>query len=517
MKEKEMAFTAAGVILLTALLAGLPAAAAPQQGEVSPATRSITAGKGQEPILLTVGGAVLESLKNNKAFIVQTFQPQITRTFEDQALSVFDPVLKGQISQGADRAPSVLTGDYTTTDATAASLSLDKTLTTGATVSLSANAQGSDSSAGTGATNLAMKLNQPLLRGAFPKVNLVSLQQARLDSRISDYELRGFAVTLVAQVEEAYWDYSIAMRNIAIVEDSLILSRRQLEETLERIRVGKLAEVERVAAEAEVALRQVELINARSTRESARLALLRLVSPSGGEPWDREVNLRDEPEAVLQGEVAPVDNYVRTAMRLRPDLNQARLQMERGDLELIKTRNGLLPKLDLFINLGKTGYSDSFGRSMSRVGDEGYDITAGLTVQFPLFNRAAKADNRRASLTRQQSEEAMGNLTQLAQVDVRKAHIEVRRQSEQITASAASRRLQEEKYRAETEKFRVGRSTSFLVSQAERDLLQSRVAEAQATVGYLKALVELYRLDGSILDRRGIQAPGDKPGGSGPG
>ncbi|MDP2268776.1 MAG: TolC family protein, partial [Deltaproteobacteria bacterium] len=142
--------------------------------------------------------------------------------------------------------------------------------------------------------------------------------------------------------------------------------------------------------------------------------------------------------------------------------------------------------------------------------------TAGLTVQFPLFNRAAEAGNLRASLTRQQSEEAMANLTQLAQVDVRKAHIEVRRQSEQITASAASRRLQEEKYRAETEKFRVGRSTSFLVSQAERDLLQSRVAEAQATVGYLKALVELYRLDGSILDRRGIQAPGAKSADSGP-
>jgi outer membrane protein TolC len=100
---------------------------------------------------------------------------------------------------------------------------------------------------------------------------------------------------------------------------------------------------------------------------------------------------------------------------------------------------------------------------------------------------------------------------QLAQMDVRKAHIEVRRQLAQISASAASRRLQEEKYRTETEKFRVGRSTSFLVSQAERDLLQSRVAEAQATVGYFKALVELYRLDGSILDRRDIQAPGNEP------
>jgi outer membrane protein len=508
MKGKRMVIAVGRVILLTSLLTtGSPLASA-QQGKVATAVVSITASQGQEPILLTVSGAVLESLKNNKAFIVQSIQPQITRTFEDNALSVFDPVVGGQISQGADRAPSARTGDYATTDSTAASLFLNKTLTTGATVSLEATAQGSDSSTGTGTTNLTAKLNQPLLKGAFREVNLVTLRQARLDSRISDYELRGYALTLVAQVEEAYWDYAIAIRNIAIFEESLLLSRRQLEDTLERIRVGKLADVERVAAEAEVALRQVDLINAKSAKESARLALLRLVSPSRGEPWDRNVNLGDEPKATLQGEVAPVDDYVRTAMRLRPDLNQARLQMERGDLELIKTKNGLLPKLDLFINLGKTGYSDSFSRSMSRVGDEGYGIAAGLTVQFPLFNRAAEADNRRALLTRQQLEEAMGNLTQLAQVDVRKAH---------IAASAASRRLQEEKYRAETEKFRVGRSTSFLVSQAERDLLQSRVAEVQATVGYLKALVELYRLDGSILDRRGIQAPGGKDGGYRPG
>jgi acyl-CoA thioesterase-1 len=57
----------------------------------------------------------------------------------------------------------------------------------------------------------------------------------------------GYALTLVAQVEEAYWDYAIAIKNIAIFEDSLLLSRRQFEDTLERIRVGKLADVERVA------------------------------------------------------------------------------------------------------------------------------------------------------------------------------------------------------------------------------------------------------------------------------
>ena len=55
----------------------------------------------------------------------------------------------------------------------------------------------------------------------------------------------------------------------------------------------------------------------------------------------------------------------------------------------------------------------------------------------------------------------------------RRAHIEVQRLWQQVAAPAATRRLQEVKLRAETETFRVGRSTTLLVAQAQRDLLQS--------------------------------------------
>ncbi len=88
---------------------------------------------------------------------------------------MFDPVLNGQISQKTERSPSALTDEYTTTDTTAASLSLDKALSTGGTVGLGVSTQGNDASEGTGTTRLSANLNQPVLRGAFPKVNLVSL------------------------------------------------------------------------------------------------------------------------------------------------------------------------------------------------------------------------------------------------------------------------------------------------------------------------------------------------------
>jgi outer membrane protein len=46
------------------------------------------------------------------------------------------------------------------------------------------------------------------------------------------------------------------------------------------------------------------------------------------------------------------------------------------------------------------------------------------------------------------------------------------------------------------------------VAQAQRDYVQAQIAEVQAKVAHLKALVDLYRLDGSLLDQRGIAAPG---------
>ena len=129
----------------------------------------------------------------------------------------------------------------------------------------------------------------------------------------------------------------------------------------------------------------------------------------------------------------------------------------------------------------------------------------------PLGNRAARARHTRAVISKQQSIKALENLIQLAQVDVRSAHVVVTSMHEQISATAATRKFQEEKLRVETEKFRVGKSTSLLVAQAQRDLVVSQIAEVRAIANYFKSLVALYRLEGSLLPRRGLAAPGADP------
>lgn len=482
--------------------------------EPQPASRPASAAhepSAAEPVAVTVDEAIVMALDRNRNLSVQRLDPSIVQTFEQEERAAFDPLLSAEAADAHERAPRT-GGGHVRTGETVVEAAVSQFLPTGTDVSagvstalLTGNLRSDQY-----VTRAGLSVTQALLRGAGLDFNLANVRQARLDTLASEYELRGFAEALVAQTERTYWDYALAQRTMEIVTNALTLAEQQRDEVQERIRVGSLAEIELAAAEAEVARRRENLINARSLLATTRLVLLRLLNPSDDDFWDRDVVLRTLP-VVPQVELDDVDVHVAIALRMRPDLNQARLGVQRNDLELVKTRNGLLPRLDLFVSLGKSGYADSFGESFARLDGEDYDVLAGVRFDYPPANRFAEARHERAAYSHERALRAVDNLAQLVQVDVRAAYIEVGRAGEQVTATAATRRFQEETLRAETEKFRVGKSTSFLVAQAQRDLLVSQISEVAAVVNHLQALIGLHLQEGSLLERRGITAPGAQP------
>ena len=484
-----------------------PGPSAPSPAEPAPAT--------PEAVSVGITQAVLTALENNPALIVQRYAPRINQTLEEQQRAVFDPDVTLDVTRQRSRTLQPGFGGLTATTAQADEVALGATqfLPTGTTVGLDAATRvthGSFAGDDFFASRLGVSVTQALLRGFGTEVNLASLRQARLDTLASEYELRGFAEALIAQVEQAYWNYALARRQIEIVHQSLRLAEQQLLETNERIRVGKLAPTERAAADAEVALRRQDLIAAQTAEEQGRLLLLRLMNPRVTGFWARDVVLLTPP-AETDPALEDVEQHVQVALRMRPDLNEARLRVSRGDLEIVRTKNGLLPRLDLFAALGKTGYADTFGRSVDALDDRGYDLLVGVSAEYPPANRDARARHQQAALSRDQAAEAVTNLVQLVQADVRGAYVDVVQSKAQVAASAVTRRLQEEKMRTEAAKLRVGKSTSILVAQAQRDLLAARIAEVQALVAHLQSQVEFYRLEGSLLERRGIACPGREP------
>ncbi len=476
-----------------------------------------------EPLRISREDAVMLALQNNRSLRVQRMDPIIAGTFEELERSAFDPNLFGETSYSRERTErfpdETLEVFSDRRDSFRNRFGIQQRLPTGTDVEAGLSHTLTESDRvdfSQHRVRAGVTVTQALLEGRGLDVNLAQIRQAQFDTLASEFELRGFAEALLADVESTYWDYVLALREVEIFEESVELAGRQLDATRERIEVGQLAETEIAAAEAEVALRRQALIDARSRVEILRLQLIRYLNPEPGEDaWDREIEVVDEP-SVPEVDLDEVRDHVQVALALRPEIHQAHLQLAGEGLQVVQTRNGLLPQLDFFVTLGKTGFADSFGRAVDNIDGDGYDATVGIRAEYALGNRQSRANHRRSRTSERRAEESIRNLVQLVEFDVRSAYTETLRAREQIEAGAATRRLQEEALRAETEKFEVGLSTVLEVSQVQRDLLESQIAEVEAVIDYRKALIDLYRLEGSLLKRRGIGGPGDRDLPSGP-
>ena len=456
---------------------------------------------------LSVEQAVMLALGNNLDLSAHQYNPAIAKTFEQIERGVYDTELLAEISQLEEktRESSRSSGNQYDVDSTERNISLGlrQKLPTGTTLELSASQyrETSNRTPEEQDARLGLSFTQSLLRGLGPVVNLVAVRQAELGSQASIYQLRGFTEAMLAETEIAYWQLVQAEREMDIVKRSLEVARQQLANIEERISVGVLPKVEAAAARSEVARREQALIEAGGNIRDRRLRLLKLINPSGR--LDLKVTGTSQP-AIHANPIRDLAGRIELAERSRPDLNEAKLRWKQNRLETITTKNGLLPKLELFATLGQTGYADSFGRSVNRLDDPYTDFAAGLRFSHFLDNRSARARHSAALATARQASAAVDNLRQLVGLDVRLAANQVEVARRQISATRLTRELEEQTVAAEKERFEVGKSTTLLVAQAQRDLLASQINEVRAILSYRIALVKLFLAEGSLLERRGV-------------
>lgn len=469
---------------------------------------------GNEKLELSVEQAVFLTLRNHSDLQARQLAPIIAGSFEQIEGGKFDPELFGEAEYFKEKSSETSRssgGQYRVSGRESRAVAgLRQFFPTGTTLEagLSHERAVSNREPELQSARIGISMTQSLLRGFGPRVNLVAVQQAELETLASVDELRGFTEALLAETETAYWNHVLAGKKIAIFEESLEVAKKQREEIELRIKVGVLPDIEAAAARAEEALRVQALIDARSQLDDRRLRLLRLISPNVHSIFDRRIVALSEPK--LEPEpITDLEERLKLAERSRSDLSEARLRLQQNRLETIVTRNGLLPRLDLFIALGKTGYADTFSNAFRELDGNTYDFSVGVRLSHFLGNRASQGRDLAARASRAQAVAAIDNLTQLVGLDVRLAANELERSRQQIAATRATRIFQEQSLQAEKERFEVGSSTSLEVAQAQRDLLQSQIAEVETIVNYRIALVKLYLAEGSLLERRGVSVARD--------
>ncbi|MGL4513173.1 MAG: TolC family protein [Lacipirellulaceae bacterium] len=394
-------------------------------------------------------------------------------------------------------------------------------------------------------TVLEGELRQPLLQGAgltFNRVagpngqpgalNGVLLARSRTDISLAEFEVG--VRDLVANVENAYWDLYFAYRDL----DAKKRARDYALETYQSVAVEKAEGREKgKAANLGQALEQYwryesEVVNAQTGRTldgtrtnngsiggtgstpvgvqiaERRLRLL-LGMPINGGPLLRPA---DQPV------VAPIDFdwdlLVNQAIASRPELRRQRWRVKQLELELIASKNFLLPTLDMVGRYRWRGYGEDLASQSSQQFSSAYGELAGgnyqewqLGVEFevPLGLRRGHTAVRNAehALARERvvlheaKRDVVFGLSN-ATSDVRRAFDVLKAQSNRYNAALGQiDALKQDEI--------LGNVAIDLVLDAQRRLLDTEILYHQAVIDYTLALRNVHLESGQLLQCNNIQ------------
>ena len=120
--------------------------------------------------------------------------------------------------------------------------------------------------------------------------------------------------------------------------------------------------------------------------------------------------------------------------------------------------------------------------------------SVGLTVSYSLGRSFEEAGLARAQVERRQAAQRISSLQLQIAETLRQAVRQVQSTAERIEAARAGTTVARQRLDVEQRRYEVGLSTSFLVTQAQRDLLQTEVNLLQATLDHQSALVSFEAL-----------------------
>jgi len=129
---------------------------------------------------------------------------------------------------------------------------------------------------------------------------------------------------------------------------------------------------------------------------------------------------------------------------------------------------------------------------------------AGIQITLPLKNRVAQADYARDEIQVRQSEVRHRQLENQVRLEIDNALVTLHRARAALDAAVQSRELQQKSLEAEQQRYAVGLSTTFLVTQYQSYTAQARSTEVAARSTYVKAQNALERAVGRTLATHNI-------------
>jgi outer membrane protein TolC len=466
-------------------------------------------------IRLSLQECVSLALESNLNVRIQRIDPRIQGALLTKAKGSFDPSASFSPTISKSEEPSstpFLTGaDVRTSKSRGVSLGINDPIVTGGSYSLSFDSNRSESNSELQTLNpayrsgLTLNVTQPLLDGFGIGVNRSSITIARNNQDMSILRLKAQLIGTLSEVQDAYWGLVFELENLKVQElalkqaEDLLAINRQFKE------VGKATLSDILQAQAAVASREADVIDATDSVKDAEDNLKRVTNIIQDEAlWDAAIVPVDAPTTEEVG--VDLEESVAAALKNRPEYAQAELDLQNSDIYVKVAKNQRLPTLDLEGSYTLNGLGGDVDEPLSQVGGADYKSWfVGLALRMPLGERGARADLKRSQFEKEQKLLALKDLEQQIIADVRGAVRQLETDRKRIEATKAAEDLAEQVLKTEEEKYNLGLSTSYELLQFQASLATATKNRLRAVTDYRKSIVYLNQALGITLENLDIK------------
>jgi len=318
-----------------------------------------------------------------------------------------------------------------------------------------------------------------LVQNVFDLGAIHNYQSSRQGVRIAEFRERLAREEVSEATALTYLETLRSERNVSAAQANVTLAEALLKLAQDQRNAGIATGVDVTRAETRLAQERVDLAQAQTSAEQARLNLQRVIGVPLGSPLVLTDQLTFTAEPLPQ-----TDSAVSDALSHRAEVLISEAQVSMFSLERKAIKDEYLPSLQFVGDYGISGITPTDTALPTR--------RAAIQLNVPIFNGGLTQGRLTVASSReQQAELQLGSVRGQVEQDVRLALSTLRTTVERVRAADEAVRLGERELEMSRDRFRAGVADNLEVINAQASLANARAAQVQALAVYNAARLNL--------------------------
>ena len=313
-----------------------------------------------------------------------------------------------------------------------------------------------------------------------------AIAESRAQAAAASAELKLTDLDLIFQTSQRYFALLAARQLVAVYEEAITQRQEQVHESTVKSAAALTPQIDVYTSQAQLARAETQLLAERNEVLKAKAALDNAMG-LGEEAPDYKLSQSLSASDV----VGSVQQYIETAMRLRPDLHALEDQARAAGAKVREYRSDLFPTVN-----AAAGYN-TVGTGLPAANN--YNI--GLVISWPIFNGMLTTHQiEEARLRRDAVEHSIADMRQRILLEVKTAFLDWQNAHEEIHEALITLDASRVELALAQKRYAAGLGNIIELTDAEHDFIQDKAAYVNTLYAFAVARAGLERAAGQSLE-----------------